>query len=109
MLDLARRYDGPEGIGSNSSSQAGEDEPSPPRGPTDTTFDPHGLAEWTEFHEHVDALPDQERAMFDLLWYQGLNQAEAADTLGISERTVNRHWIKARLRLCESLGGPFSQ
>jgi RNA polymerase sigma factor (sigma-70 family) len=105
LIDLARRYDGPEGIGCHHSSHGGVDLPSPSGGLTDTAQDPGVLTEWTEFHQRVEALPDDERVMFDLLWYQGLNQTEAAETLGISERTVNRHWIKARLKLCDSLGG----
>jgi DNA-directed RNA polymerase specialized sigma24 family protein len=41
----------------------------------------------------------------DLLFYQGLQQAEAAAVLGVSERTVKRRWQSARLALHEALGG----
>ena len=40
-----------------------------------------------------------------MLWYQGLTQAEAAELLGVSSRTVKRRWQTARLRLFEALGG----
>ena len=46
--------------------------------PADTTYDPDRLAAWTDFHREVEALPPDEREAFDLLFYQGLAQAEAA-------------------------------
>jgi RNA polymerase sigma-70 factor (ECF subfamily) len=49
-------------------------------------------------------LPAQERELFDLLWYQGLNQTEAADLLGVCVRTVKRRWQSARLLLGRALG-----
>ncbi|MBL8798147.1 MAG: helix-turn-helix domain-containing protein, partial [Planctomycetia bacterium] len=44
---------------------------------------------------------------FDLLFYQGLSQAEAAALLNVSERTVKRRWQSARLQLHDALGGEF--
>ena len=64
---------------------------------SDLTHEPSRLAVWTEFHRQVADLPEEDREVFDLLWYQGLTQAEAAAVLGISERTVSRRWISARL------------
>ena len=40
------------------------------------------LIEWTNFHDQVDNLPEEQRKVFDLLWYKGLTQPEAADVLG---------------------------
>jgi RNA polymerase sigma-70 factor (ECF subfamily) len=71
----------------------------------DATHDPHRLAEWTEFHEQVETLPDELREVFDLLWYQELTQAEAAELLGVSDRTVRKRWQEARLKLHHALGG----
>jgi RNA polymerase sigma factor (sigma-70 family) len=109
LIDLARRYSGPEGLGAHHSSHAGSDIPGgTAAGATelqDTTFEPARLAAWTEFHRRIESLDDEEREVFDLLWYQGLTQAEAAVVLGVTERTVNRRWIAARLRLNEALGG----
>ena len=51
------------------------------------------------------SLEDEDREIFDLLWYQGLTQVEAARILGLSERQVNRRWMAARLRLADALGG----
>ena len=49
-------------------------------------------------------LPAEEREVFDLLWYEGLEQREAAACLGVPRATVQRHWLKARLRLKAILG-----
>ena len=46
-----------------------------------------------------------EREVFDLLWYHGLTQDEAAALIGVSVRTVKSRWRSARLRIAEALGG----
>jgi RNA polymerase sigma-70 factor (ECF subfamily) len=99
LLDLARKYSGPHGLAHNLASRAGGDD-SP-----DLTHDPGRLAEWTGFHRQVERLPDEEREVFDLLFYQGLSQAEAAEMLGVVERTVKRRWQSARVALHDALGG----
>jgi RNA polymerase sigma factor (sigma-70 family) len=72
---------------------------------------PERLALWTEFHRQVESLPDEEREVFDLLWYQELSQVEASSVLCVDERTVRRRWQSARLRLQQMLGGelPFGR
>ncbi len=79
--------------------------PPDPAGSRRSFYDPGRLAEWTGFHAQVEALPEEEREVFDLLFYQGLPQAEAAAVLGVSERTIKRRWQAARLALHEALGG----
>jgi RNA polymerase sigma-70 factor (ECF subfamily) len=108
LLDLAKHYYGPQGLGARHASADPADTPGGAAAQTaapDLTNDPGRLAAWAEFHERVAALPADERQVFDLLWYQGLEQAEAADVLGVSERTVKRRWQSARVRLYEALGG----
>ena len=75
----------------------------------DTTNDPGTLAAWSDFHRAVDSLAESDRELFDLLWYQGLTQVDAARVLGVTERTVNSRWLMARVHLSDSLGGhlPF--
>ncbi len=109
LQDLAKHYYGPHGAGANHATPnwrahgANADEAGAWEfGEVDE--DPAELAIWTEFHAGVARLPDEERAAFDLLWYQELPQAEAAELLGISERTLKRRWAAARLRLCRILG-----
>src|SRR5262249_32539816 len=67
--------------------------------PSDSTYEPGRLEAWTEFHKQVQALPDEEREVVDLIWYEGLDQSEAASFLGVPRATVQRRWLKARLRL----------
>jgi RNA polymerase sigma factor (sigma-70 family) len=88
-------------------------------GPSDTgsrfelsssTLDGEKLRRWTEFHEAVAQLPDDLRAVFDLLWYQEMSQSEAAALLGIAVPTVKLRWMKGRLQVQQALGGsPFDE
>ena len=76
--------------------------------PFSSTLDGEKVQRWTEFHEAVARLPDDLRAVFDLLWYQEMSQAEAAALLGIAVPTVKLRWMKARLQVQKALGGaPF--
>ena len=109
LLDLARQHFGPEGQGAHHASHAETDgssraAPAGPEGP-DTTYEPSRLAVWSEFHQQVEALPADERDVFDLVWYQGLTQDKAAALLGISEATLKRRWLSARRRLHQVLKG----
>jgi RNA polymerase sigma-70 factor (ECF subfamily) len=101
LIDLARRHAGPHGLGRHQVTPDGPDAPEP----ADDTHDPAGLVAWADFHRQIDALPPEERELFDLLWYQGLSQVEAAALLGLSERTLRRRWQTARLRLHDALRG----
>jgi RNA polymerase sigma-70 factor (ECF subfamily) len=78
--------------------------------PSSSTLDGAKLRRWTEFHEAVARLPDELRAVFDLLWYQGISQAETAALLSIAVPTVKLRWMKARLHVQQALGGaPFDE
>ena len=86
----------------------GLSDPGPRYEPAGRTLDGERLRRWTEFHEAAARLPDDLRAVFDLLWYQGLTQAEAAALLGVAVPTVKLRWMKARLQVQQALGGsPF--
>ena len=107
LIDLARRYSGPNGLGANHASVAALGAPTaavPALNPADTTHDPDRIACWTDFHREIEALPAVEREAFDLLFYQGLSQEQAAVLLNVSERTIKRRWQAARLRLVQALG-----
>jgi RNA polymerase sigma factor (sigma-70 family) len=114
LIDLARRFSGPEGLGARHSTRheaGGNNNTSvrPDEPVAQTTQDPIRLATWTEFHRLAELLPDDERETFELLWYQGLTQGEAASVVGVSERTIARRWVAVRLKLTDALGGelPF--
>ncbi|MBI1831938.1 MAG: sigma-70 family RNA polymerase sigma factor [Planctomycetes bacterium] len=97
LIDLARHYYGPAGLGANHESQGADD--SNKADPADVRHEPSSLAQWTELHQQIDALPEEERDVVGLLFYQGLSQAEAAEVLGISLRTVQRRWHDALCKL----------
>ncbi len=103
LIDLARHHFGPRGAGRHEvalpPAPSSEDTPAPAADPSEQTHEPGRLARWTELHEQVERLPEEERAVVDLIWYHGLTRAEAAAVLGVSEPTVKRRWLAARLRL----------
>lgn len=67
------------------------------------TCDPARLAMWTEFHDKVAALNDQERAVFEMHYYLELPQAEIARLLDLHPRKVSYLWIAATEKLGEGL------
>src|SRR5262249_29734373 len=114
LLDLAKHYYGPQGQGAHHASWGpGDSSPTRsdpgPAAPPDPSHDPARLAAWAAFHERIAALPDEAREVFDLLWYQDLSQAEAAELLSVSERTVKRRWQAARLQLHDAMQGELPE
>ena len=110
LIDLARHYQGPLGMdrhrgGAGARTPPGGDSSHPPADPADTTHEPDRLAAWTELHERIGALPEEEREAFELLWYHGMSRSEVAALLQVNERTVQRRWQAARLRLYRELDG----
>lgn len=77
--------------------------------PDPSTGEPETLAQWSEFHRCVERLSDEAREVFDLLFYEGLEQLEAAALLGISERTIRRRWQQTRLELGRLLEGEWPE
>jgi RNA polymerase sigma-70 factor (ECF subfamily) len=105
LIDLVRHHFGPLGWGANHATP----DRGRPAGPTPAgTSDAGDLQLWGEVHQQIAALPDEERQTFDLLWYQGLTQPEAAALLGVSLRTLKRRWQAARVLLAQALGGDFT-
>jgi RNA polymerase sigma factor (sigma-70 family) len=108
LIDLARHHYGPQGVGANHASRGAGSEDAPD-GPLDSpateSNEPGRLADWTEFHRQVEALPDEPREVFNLVWYQELTQAEAAAVLGVTERVVRWRWREAKLILHKALNG----
>jgi RNA polymerase sigma-70 factor (ECF subfamily) len=109
LIDLLRKYYGAEGPGGKIVSDSGGDRSDSDQGPvfeqgTDT-HDPALLAELTEIHGQIEALPEEERQVVDLIWYHDLTRQQVADLLGVSVRTVKYRWQSARLRLGAVLQG----
>lgn len=106
LVDLLRHY-----YGRQSSSSAG-----PARGrhgqvssldaaseegfqPQSDTYDAAKIQLIAEFHEAAGGLPDELREVFDLIFYHGLTQEQAAEIIGVSDRTVRTRWQRSRRHL----------
>ena len=101
LLDMAqgeRRRAQREVLGLSGAGSAG---PEPPA--ASTTHDPARLGLWTEFHEKVATLNEQERAVFEMHYYLELPQAEIARVLELHPRKVSYLWIAATEKLGEAL------
>jgi RNA polymerase sigma factor (sigma-70 family) len=100
LIDLARKHSGPMSYAANHgtnvmdgldgpvyvvdhAADTGDDEEVP-------------IERWEEFHAAVEQLPAEQREVFSLIWYLGLEQQAVADALGTSLRTVSRRWQEAR-------------
>jgi RNA polymerase sigma factor (sigma-70 family) len=98
LLDLARHFassKGPQALleasfsrGSDDSSDAIQLEQ------VASVEEPGDLDQWAAFHEAVGQLPSDEREAFGLIYYHGWKQADVAEMLYVSERTVRR-WFEA--------------
>ena len=72
--------------------------------PANQTYDGAKLALWTELHNKVGRLPEDERTVFEMHYYLGLPQAEIAKVLGLHPRKVSYLWIAATENLAGELG-----
>lgn len=108
LLDLAKKHAGAESYAANHETNYqridGE-----VRAKVDDAEDagdaPERLLRWTHLHEAAARLPDEERELFNLVWYLGLKQEDAASVLGCSVRTVKRRWDEAKRLLAAALPG----
>jgi len=69
--------------------------------------EPESLQEWVHFHSLVGKLPQEEREVFDAVYYGGATQQEVAGMLGVSDRTVKRRWRSAKILLGQALQGEW--
>ncbi|MCI0458586.1 MAG: sigma-70 family RNA polymerase sigma factor [Gemmataceae bacterium] len=110
LLDLARHYQGPEGLGAHHISRhleppSAADSQAPVAEPADRAEADADLELWSAFHQAVEQLPAEEREVVSLVFYHGLTQAEVAALSGVAERTIRRRWRSASLKLQDALGG----
>ena len=107
LIDLSRHYFGALGHGKRHETEGGGRAADDPGGAIDrSSKSPNGpvsMEQWSEFHEAVGKLPAEAREAFELVWYTGLQQQEAARLLGVSRRTIIRRLNEARMLLREIL------
>jgi DNA-directed RNA polymerase specialized sigma24 family protein len=108
LIDLARSYHGPEGLGTNHHTDGADPDERLAR-VADGGGMPETLEGWAAFHETVDRLPEEERQVTELLWYRGLWHSHAAEALGVATKTVQRRWASARLMIRDALDGELFQ
>jgi RNA polymerase sigma-70 factor (ECF subfamily) len=101
LIDLSRRHFGPLGAGRHLVSP-GHDEAFPE--PADRAADPSDLAKWCALHEYLANLPDDERRLWDVKYYQGLTDEQAAALLGMSLRTFQRRWPETKIETRIAMG-----
>jgi RNA polymerase sigma factor (sigma-70 family) len=105
LLDLARHFNGPRGLGVNHGREPPNSDSSVgPNEPADHADDPDDLARWTRFHEAVEHLPAEEREVVGLVFYHGWTQVQVAELFGVTVRTVQRYWQAALVQLREGAG-----
>ena len=92
LHDLHRQHFGPHGVAANHHTDGGS-------GLLNAVDDAEMPVGWDRFHDLVEALPDDERAVVDCLFVNKLTQEETAQVLAVSLRTVKRRWQSARIRL----------
>jgi len=66
------------------------------------TYDPGKLAQWTEFHQKVAGLAEDERTVFEMHYYLEIPQAEIARMLNLHPRKVSYLWIAATEKLADN-------
>ena len=98
LLDLARHYFGPLGIGGNHETP-GVNGADPLALAASRSPEPSSLTAWKEVQTQLERLPADEREVVYLRVYLGMTHPETADALGMPERTVKRRYLSARLRL----------
>jgi RNA polymerase sigma-70 factor (ECF subfamily) len=103
LLDLARHFYGPHGEGAHHSTQLPTDSREAAPEPPERTDPPGDLEKWCEFHQEVENLPVEEREVVSLLFYHGWTQAEAAELLQVTVRTVQYRWQSALVKLHQRL------
>ncbi|MFI4876014.1 MAG: RNA polymerase sigma factor, partial [Blastopirellula sp. JB062] len=97
LIDLARHHLGPLAEAANHESHFALAE-LPRQGAEEG---PMTLAQWAEFHEAIEKLPEELSETFSLLWYAEMTHADAASLLGVSTKTIQRRFTHARLLLSE--------
>lgn len=102
LLDMVRRLNGrgeeerPNMVPLRTGGGDGEARGAEPAAAGDEMF---SRARGLDVLDSIGKLGDTQREVVELLYFQGLTQAEAGEVLGVSEDTVKRRWAEARVSL----------
>jgi len=110
LVDLARHHFGPQGQAAKHHTDAGgqnSDGGNIVQNRADSDQRPETLQLWADFHEAVGNLGDEQRDVFELVWYGEMGRTDIAQLLGVSEPTVKRRLRAARIQLFNALNGSF--
>lgn len=109
LMDLARRYGGVESFAEHHETNAMQSDGGPvlhSDDASDPVFkDAESESVWEQFHEAAESLDEESHELFNLVWYLGLNQEQAALALGCSVRTVARRWDILKRQLVIRMDG----
>jgi RNA polymerase sigma-70 factor (ECF subfamily) len=89
LLDLKEHYYGPRGMGANHHTAQ---TPGASTEPVDPAPGPEELEEWCAFHRQLDRLPEEEREVVDLHFYQGLSKAGGGSRSASTTRVPRCGW-----------------
>lgn len=64
--------------------------------------------EMLALNDAIDQLEPRQRQVVECRFFGGMEEQEIAETLGVTERTVRRDWVKARAWLYRALYGTTS-
>lgn len=110
LIDLARHYQGPLGLGANyesvvaTTTRTDEGPYTHPLDAPDAAPSPNDLEHWRAFHVAVAQLPAKEREVLSLTFYHGWSQAQIGELLQVNERTVRRYYQSACQILRDTIG-----
>jgi RNA polymerase sigma-70 factor (ECF subfamily) len=79
----------------------------PPPGAAERAPDDDATGVLEALYDEIEALPDKEREVVDLLYFHGMSQSDTAIILGVTDRSVRRYWTAARLKLLQKLPNPL--
>ena len=106
LLDLIRLHYGANGDAANHDTAANYSSNGVPiNHVASVAGEPDNLEEWAAFHKSVEMLPEEERRVLCLIYYEGLSQTEVAQLLGVTDRTIRRRLTSAKLQLATILRG----
>lgn len=107
LCDMARSLYGPRGLGRHHKTEARSssngDELAQGYEAVAAESDSIDSLQMGAFHEAVSELGAEEKEVFELVFYQGMSQADVAELLGVSDRTIKRRFRTAKLNLSEIL------